>query len=305
MKIINYKGKYLYMKSKGELSVFLDRFCLPDGQDWEKSFLKGLEGSSVIVLLISKLTLEGMLDNVTKKKQDNVLLEWEYAAECARTRGVTVFSILVSTKTETKTKQKVFEKFDAWSLVASFPDEYHASPKSPKKLTVKELVQWVFKHQGVHVDAEFYITNMSQILRAASYAHANLKRHRTQFSTAAQNMDTAELVGMLGEYDNLQWVCGEMKAQGICGKDLKQLFTHKKGLRSKVLTEMLYIIRDHPKFGIEITKKSKILNDLANSSVFSDPFEASILLKTSLESCPSDKEIALITLQAFNRYMWK
>lgn len=57
--------------------VFLDRLCLQDGEDWECGFLNGLNHSSLVVLLISKNTFLGIQE--ADKRQDNVLLEYEYA----------------------------------------------------------------------------------------------------------------------------------------------------------------------------------------------------------------------------------
>lgn len=79
MRLALHLGKQL--KDNGTpVKVFLDRNCLVDGEDWEAGFLYGLAYSSTMVLLISDLVVQGIIDNAPKW-QDNVMLEYEAALE--------------------------------------------------------------------------------------------------------------------------------------------------------------------------------------------------------------------------------
>jgi len=79
MRLALHLGKQL--KDNGvPVKVFLDRNCQVDGEDWEAGFLYGLAYSTTMVLLISDLVVQGIIDNAPKW-QDNVMLEYEAALE--------------------------------------------------------------------------------------------------------------------------------------------------------------------------------------------------------------------------------
>jgi hypothetical protein len=81
------------LQNGADISVFWDKMCLNDGQDWEWGFLHGITSSAVIVLLLSnKVTrlkniipklipifyklIEGMGTKIISNQQDNVLVDY-------------------------------------------------------------------------------------------------------------------------------------------------------------------------------------------------------------------------------------
>ena len=94
-------------------------FQILDGEDWECGFLNGINHSSLVVLLISKNTFLGIME--ADKRQDNVLLEYEYALRMAERKQIVLLPLLVNNEDFSPCNFPDLEKF---------PDAKHASPKS-------------------------------------------------------------------------------------------------------------------------------------------------------------------------------
>eukprot|EP00808_Paulinella_micropora_P030543 g17195.t1 len=131
------------------LKVFLDQKCLNNGEDWEVGFLNGLKNAALIVLLISEDGIQGIKQ--AHKWQDNVLLEYEMALDMMERKEARILPVFLGSNVG-----GLYKKFDAFST-ADYPDEVHASPKSPKKDTIQGVMKRLFKLQGI------FVTDMSAV----------------------------------------------------------------------------------------------------------------------------------------------
>ena len=101
------------------LRVFLDRHCLNDGEDWEMGFLYGLQYAAVTVLLVSGKALQGIMQ--ADQRQDNVLLEYEYAIKGEQEGHKIVLPLFVNNDD--------FSPF-VFPDLSLFPEGKHNSPKT-------------------------------------------------------------------------------------------------------------------------------------------------------------------------------
>jgi hypothetical protein len=76
--------------------VYLDKFCLKDGEPWQAGFLHGLRNSKLALLLISAEGLERIAN--AHLQEDNVLLEYEYVLEAKRFGNMNVLPLFVKNK---------------------------------------------------------------------------------------------------------------------------------------------------------------------------------------------------------------
>lgn len=124
--------------------IFWDHKCLNDAQNWETSFIRGLQNSQVILLLIStkvyahiylsfKLfqALQGIRDNA-RKQQDNVLVEYECAIILNKLFNVPVFPIFFADFNENGALDRVSFSNN------KFPEAPHQRNKS-SQLHIDEL----------------------------------------------------------------------------------------------------------------------------------------------------------------------
>lgn len=120
--------------------VFIDQQCLPYGFDWKDGFLKGIQHSKVIVLLISREALVGIRS--ADSRADNVLLEYEYALKMTREgRRVTIYPLLLE-----NLDQSPFNDFN----VDVYPAKRHASPDSIATGTIRDTMRELFTLNGAH-----------------------------------------------------------------------------------------------------------------------------------------------------------
>ena len=79
------------------MRIFLDKYCLPVGQQLRNKCFEALLKSSVIVLLLTSDSLEKMSSASFKAdKEDNVLIEWMTSAEYGlQNRNVSIIPVLV------------------------------------------------------------------------------------------------------------------------------------------------------------------------------------------------------------------
>ncbi|KAJ3127226.1 hypothetical protein HK098_006591 [Nowakowskiella sp. JEL0407] len=115
---------------------FWDVECLLTAEDWEAGFLSALHQSNVAVLFISKNCLQKIMN--ADLEADNMLLEWEETLQRYPSQNLIVFPIHVG---------RDGKKFDGFNHLL-FPDEQHCHPRSPKVLTVRKIVQEIFRIQG-------------------------------------------------------------------------------------------------------------------------------------------------------------
>ena len=101
------------------LRVFLDRHCLNDGEGWEMGFLYGLQYAAVAVLLVSGKALQGIMQ--ADQRQDNVLLEYEYAIKGEQEGHKIVLPLFVNNDD--------FSPF-VFPDLSLFPEGKHNSPKT-------------------------------------------------------------------------------------------------------------------------------------------------------------------------------
>ena len=110
----------VYRKLRREaLRVYLDTECLKDGENWEDGFMRGLEKSSIYVLLFSRAGMECLATPACTSKCDNVLLELRLARELQARRGrerFKVYSLLLGDYTQ---GEAFHSAFDWWK--ATYP----------------------------------------------------------------------------------------------------------------------------------------------------------------------------------------
>jgi len=123
---------------------FLDAECLNDGEEWEAGFLNGLEHAAVILLLISEDGIKGI--EGAHERQDNVLLEYEYALD-KHAKETAVLLPLVVGKTVEGGLYKPFGGFG----VSQYSENKHASAKSTGT-SVRATMETLFKIQGLKTD---------------------------------------------------------------------------------------------------------------------------------------------------------
>jgi len=133
---------------KEAVKVFLDRQCLPEGEEYEKHFVSAITNSTIIVLLISEAGIANIQS--ADQWQDNVLLEYELALEQHESEKAFVLPLLIPTikVVEGETYIVKFKKFGT----DQYPDAPHKSPKSSKN--VRETMKKLFSLQGVHIDLD-------------------------------------------------------------------------------------------------------------------------------------------------------
>eukprot|EP00026_Physarum_polycephalum_P002935 Phypoly_transcript_02944.p1 GENE.Phypoly_transcript_02944~~Phypoly_transcript_02944.p1 ORF type:complete len:478 (+),score=65.58 Phypoly_transcript_02944:1111-2544(+) len=121
-------------KSGDSIKVFLDGKCLPDAEDWQKSFLYGLHHTKIIVPVISA----GGLAHFHKahEENDNVLLEYEH---------------MLSLLTLKKGNIKVYPIFiDAFPRASDFPDKPHLTTGK----NIRKTLDGIIRLQGRRVKAD-------------------------------------------------------------------------------------------------------------------------------------------------------
>jgi len=107
--------------------------------------LNGLETAAVILLLISEDGIKGI--EGAHERQDNVLLEYEFALE-KHEKGTAVLLPLMVGKYVDGGLYKPFGAFGT----SQYADAKHASPKSVGGKTVRQIMETLFKIQGLKTD---------------------------------------------------------------------------------------------------------------------------------------------------------
>lgn len=136
----------LAVSGSGEASVFLDKYCLQPGEEWEVGFLNGLRSARLVVLVISEATLEGI--RRAHERPDNVLLEYEVALELASIGRAVVLPVIVGRYADSEVDgrmQSVYVPFSAFN-VSVFSDSKPAHPSS-RASSVRAIMAAVFKLQ--------------------------------------------------------------------------------------------------------------------------------------------------------------
>lgn len=153
---------YDLLTAKG-ITVWLDKKCLKDGENWEDGFCAGLVSSRIFVCLISKDGLKNFGNLQSDSYCDNVFLEHRFALELLRLGMIeTIFPIVVG-KEETSSKYVI----DWQSIYPVPPDVAVASveavlsnhmskqalgtPLEPNK-TVKSVFNEIVSLQGALIE---------------------------------------------------------------------------------------------------------------------------------------------------------
>jgi len=159
----------LETKSDGKPIIpFLDAVCLNDGEDWEVGFLNGLENAALLVLLISEDAVEGIRG--ADKRQDNVLLEYEYALAKHEAKKAMLLPMLIGKSVD----GGLYKPFGGWDT-SVYPDSKHLSDKSKTK-SIRETMQHLFKLQGLKTDPGSYKDKMSDVVKQTEEALTRLGR---------------------------------------------------------------------------------------------------------------------------------
>jgi hypothetical protein len=116
------------------IKAFWDQHCLPMGEDWEVGFINGLTQSKVIVLTVSSAAIERIKG--ADQRQDNVLLEYEYAFDSLDAGRAAVEAVFI-----------MKEDLAEWDPIPleDFPDTKHKSAKStPSHPTVRHTMKRLY-----------------------------------------------------------------------------------------------------------------------------------------------------------------
>lgn len=76
------------------LNIFFDSFSLPDGEQFDVTFMMGLSRSLVVTPFITSDALARMCQPNSEQRLDHVLLEWWLALTLYENEAATVKSIL-------------------------------------------------------------------------------------------------------------------------------------------------------------------------------------------------------------------
>lgn len=159
-------------------AVFLDKYCLNAGEDWETGFLRALKGSLVISILVSTKSIQGIIDNAASQ-QDNYLLEIEVALDRTEAGTSLVMPCFIGqyhTIDVDGKSQRFLQKFgsDGHGFDCSrFPDSKHASEKSTTTRTIRETMAALYKLQGMHVDPDVLRPTRDQLFDTVRSAAAS------------------------------------------------------------------------------------------------------------------------------------
>eukprot|EP00048_Salpingoeca_helianthica_P008771 m.125982 g.125982 ORF g.125982 m.125982 type:complete len:339 (+) comp14684_c2_seq2:74-1090(+) len=131
-------------------SVFFDKHCLNNGEDWEVGFLNGLRTSKVVVPIMSNDAVEGI--KKAHERPDNMLLEYEVALELHKAKKAAIIPVLLGKyiKVSAESSQMALLPFDAFNVTA-FSEEKHVHKDSCTE-SVRSIMKSMFKLQGISAD---------------------------------------------------------------------------------------------------------------------------------------------------------
>ncbi|ORY41412.1 hypothetical protein BCR33DRAFT_826358 [Rhizoclosmatium globosum] len=125
--------------------VFLDSKCLNDAEDWKDGFLNGLQGSKLIVYLISEASLNTLIGKTMDSRDDNVLLEIEAGLQLAEEKKARIFPIVIGSTNSTG----VYTTFDGSYFS---PDKYPNINHGASGKNVRSTMSQFFRIQGSRVE---------------------------------------------------------------------------------------------------------------------------------------------------------
>ncbi|KAJ3124106.1 hypothetical protein HK098_001375 [Nowakowskiella sp. JEL0407] len=117
--------------------VFLDTRSIPIGTDWKQYFTESIGKAAVVLLLVSKATLESFKDD---GREDNVLLEWDISVSRYLKNKLTVIPLFLLEPGESK--------FD-FKLVGN-----HTVPAKDCTRALNELWEEISKINGMEIDVQ-------------------------------------------------------------------------------------------------------------------------------------------------------
>ncbi|KAJ1547258.1 hypothetical protein HK096_003777, partial [Nowakowskiella sp. JEL0078] len=132
--------------------TFLSFDCLVEGEGWTDGFLTALNNCRIVIILCSEKALEHTMK--AHQESDDMLLEWEIAMELRKENQIEVIPYFVDSVLtveidgKSETVSKPLNMFD-WN---QYPDEYHAHSLSPKKMTIRQLLNELFRIQAGQIN---------------------------------------------------------------------------------------------------------------------------------------------------------
>ncbi|TPX34369.1 hypothetical protein SmJEL517_g03003 [Synchytrium microbalum] len=178
------KAKTLYLEmaaTKEQQHGYLAEECIPAGEPWESEFLLGLRRSRMVVILISETAVEQF--KFAHKIPDNFLLEWETALELREARQSFLLPVFIGDSLYASHVIRP-KPIDA----SKFPEEYPCHPQSPKKRTIRDIINGVQALEGPNlvVDSQLksfvrdlQVSLKPQIIRDSNRCSAIAKRSFT------------------------------------------------------------------------------------------------------------------------------
>ena len=158
-------------------TVFYDKRCLNSGESWELGLKNGLEGSLVVMPLVSAAALQGMVEHASTRR-DNLLWEWEIALERQRRGLCLVLPVFVQdVGADGKPRCVDFKE-------AAYPEASHFMSKISIRTTLVALfkingVKLALDHSGAPDPAQ-KAEAVRQVRRLLGSQELRAMRHRAQ-----------------------------------------------------------------------------------------------------------------------------
>ncbi|KAJ3117479.1 hypothetical protein HK098_006245 [Nowakowskiella sp. JEL0407] len=153
-----------------KIHPFWDKECLLTAEDWKEGFLSALKQTDIVVLFISANCLQKIKE--ADWQEDNMLLEWEVTLQKSLSSNLFIFPMHIGRKC-------AFQSFN----YLDYPDVKHCHPKSPQVLTIRKVVEEIFRIQGESIVVELNPKNYENMKTKLLNTLSKVKDHETSKST--------------------------------------------------------------------------------------------------------------------------
>ncbi|KAI9357628.1 hypothetical protein DFJ73DRAFT_910834 [Zopfochytrium polystomum] len=156
----------IYGRLNGQYHPFWDQMCIKEGQRWVSEFITGLFCSRIAVLFCSEEAMKKF--HRAEKQPDNFLLEWELCLEIVESKEtpLQIFVVFVGQVEEVVGRKSGLSQIDLRSFnfeafgANNFSEGKHCHPLSPRKYTIRQIVEKIFEFQGLPGDPRPGKSNM-------------------------------------------------------------------------------------------------------------------------------------------------
>jgi guanylate kinase len=184
---------YYALKAKG-FSLFWDKISLEDGAPWEDGFIKGLQKSRKILLLISEKALEGISDKASTQA-DNVLKEYELAVDKFEAGDKSLIiplllgEYIIAPSSGDYPSSSALKKFQAFTGLPQkpWPECYSTTCKTR---TIKQTMETIFSIQGIHIDPDSIPSSVDRI--CAALGQDEKRKRMVRLSSFGKTIDLGQ-----------------------------------------------------------------------------------------------------------------